>query len=374
MLDLDKICCLNRECKLHKKIAKGNIKSYGSYTTSNGKHKRLLCKECKKTFSLTKGTAYYRLKKSKKTFDSVAKSSVEGIKNSVNARINAISPTTVWRWLILASKFSKSFSDKNLRDYTIREIQADELKTFVSGKDKESWIYTAMEVSTRLWPSFVLGTRTYRNTMELLSDFQTRGTLDGNQILITTDGFGFYKSVIPKVFSPLAIHAQVIKKIRKNRITKVDERLIIGTEPQLKRALADSSDSEKINTSFIERLNLTLRQGVSYLQRKTSGYSRHSVCLEERIFLFQCFYNFIRPHRSLSCKDKVVTPAMAAGITSLPIDFRTIFSFFMPNLWAVTGSHSSTRGKIVIFENAQAKTLEKQETLLRDYFEFGLAA
>jgi hypothetical protein len=32
----------------------------------------------------------------------------------------------------------------------------------------------------------VLGTRTYRNTMELLSDFQTRGTLDGNQILITT--------------------------------------------------------------------------------------------------------------------------------------------------------------------------------------------
>ena len=65
---------------------------------------------------------------------------------------------------------------------------------------------------------------------------------------------------------------------------------------------------------------------------------------------------------------------MAAGITSLPIDFRTIFSFFMPNLWAVTGSHSSTRGKIVIFENAQAKALEKQETLLRDYFEFGLAA
>jgi len=133
--------------------------------------------------------------------------------------------------------------------------------------------------------------------MELLSDFQTKATLDGNQILMTAAGFGFYKPVIPKVFSPLAIHAQVIKKNRQKRIAKVDQRLIIGTEPQLKKALARSPDSEKINPSFMARLNLPLRQGMSYLQRKASGYSRHSGCLAERLFLFQCFYNFVRHHQ-----------------------------------------------------------------------------
>jgi hypothetical protein len=67
------------------------------------------------------------------------------------------------------------------------------------------------------------------------------------------------------VFSPLAIHAQVIKKNRKNRIVKVDERLIIGTEPQLKRALADSSNSEKINTSLVIETYAILEKSTNIL-------------------------------------------------------------------------------------------------------------
>ena len=156
-----------------------------------------------------------------------------------------------------------------------------------------------------------------------------------SKFLFTTDGFGFYKSVVPRVFGPLPIFSQVIKKIRKNRVVKVNEKLIMGNQRELETALAQSPDSSKINTSFIERLNLTIRQGNSYLRRRSSGYARDKNCLKEHIYLQQCYYNFIRPHYSLRYLGNQTTPAMAAKIVSRRIDFRTVFSagpyFFIIN-------------------------------------------
>ena len=50
----------------------------------------------------------------------------------------------------------------------------------------------------------------------------------------------------------------------------------IGTSNQLKYALFHSEDSSTLNTSFIERLNLTIRRGCAYLNRKTPGHARAS--------------------------------------------------------------------------------------------------
>ena len=44
---------------------------------------------------------------------------------------------------------------------------------------------------------------------------------------------------------------QVIKKRRKNRVIKVERRLIIGTESKMEQLLFESEDSSTINTSFI---------------------------------------------------------------------------------------------------------------------------
>ncbi len=54
-----------------------------------------------------------------------------------------------------------------------------------------------------------------------------------------------------------------------------------------------------LNTSFVERLNLTIRQGSSYLGRRTLFQTRWKECLEDHIELFRCHYNFVRPHRAL---------------------------------------------------------------------------
>jgi len=93
----------------------------------------------------------------------------------------------------------------------------------------------------------------------------------------------------------------------------------------------------KIGTSFLERLNLTIRQSLAPLKRKTLGYSKTRENLKKQVIFFQVFYNFARPHMSLRerisdsdqrFKNKWIpkTPGMAAGITEHVWTFRELLT------------------------------------------------
>ena len=55
-----------------------------------------------------------------------------------------------------------------------------------------------------------------------------------------------------------------------------------------------------MNTSFIERLNLTIRQSSAYLSRRTLSHARATDTLDAHLELLRCYYNFVRPHRALN--------------------------------------------------------------------------
>ena len=118
----------------------------------------------------------------------------------------------------------------------------------------------------------------------------------------------------------------MIKKLCKDRIVSVGRKLVIGSTWKLEDALVASEDSTKLNTSFIERLNLTIRRGCSYLARKTTGHARVRQALVDQLELFRCYYNFIRPHSSLRFGREVRTPAMQAGLAAGRLSFRAIFT------------------------------------------------
>jgi hypothetical protein len=90
--------------------------------------------------------------------------------------------------------------------------------------------------------------------------------------------------------------------------------------------LRDSEDSAKLNTSFIERLNLTIRQGTAYLCRRTICYARCKERLTAQLELLRCYYNFVRPHTALQFGSEVRTPAVQAGLTERRLTLREIFS------------------------------------------------
>jgi hypothetical protein len=46
------------------------------------------------------------------------------------------------------------------------ELQADEMQAIVGGKEQPIWVFAVIGVWSRLWPSTVVGGRSYRNTLE----------------------------------------------------------------------------------------------------------------------------------------------------------------------------------------------------------------
>jgi IS1 family transposase len=132
-----------------------------------------------------------------------------------------------------------------------------------------------IEVWSRLWPSTIVGKRSYRNTRDLFRDIPDRINLEVTSLI--TDGFKFYERVIGPVFGPACVYGQVIKTRRNDRVVRVDRRAVIGAGG-LNEASQASEDSVKLNTSFVERLNLTIRQGSSYLGRRTICQARWKQC------------------------------------------------------------------------------------------------
>jgi hypothetical protein len=144
--------------------------------------------------------------------------------------------------------------------------------------------------------------------------------------LITTDGFQFYRQVVRRLFGVACLYGQVIKKRRNDRVVRVQRKARIGAAWRWSQVWRDSEDSRKLNTSYIERLNLTIRQLSAYLGRRTLSHARRTQRLEDHLELLRCHYNFLRPHRALKFGCEVRTPAMQAGLARKRLTFRDVFA------------------------------------------------
>jgi len=76
--------------------------------------------------------------------------------------------------------------------------------------------------------------------------------------VVVMDGFGFYEKVVGRFFGPGCLDGRVVETRRNESIVKVERRAMLGDGWRLEQALQDSEDSVKLNTSYVERLNLTI--------------------------------------------------------------------------------------------------------------------
>ena len=317
--------CPNGECEQHGRHDSGTVVLHGFSKVKGGRRRRYRCTACDKTFGIRTGTPYQRLQHAMTRFDRVAALSVEGVNKSAIARLEGLSWNTVARWLELAAAIARRFNTKHLRGHELVELQLDELNTFLQSRKQQTWVFAGIDVWSRLWPATLVGPRTYRNTRRFVRAIADARS-GGGTPLITTDGFKFYAPTIRHVFGLGCVLAQVIKKIKRNRVVRVGTKLIVGSEWRLADALEESEDSTKLNTSFIERLNLTIRQGCAYLRRRSPCYARKKRTLDDHLELFRCFHNFVRPHSALKFGKVTRTPAMQAGLATKRLSFRDIFT------------------------------------------------
>ncbi len=88
-------------------------------------------KSCRRSFSATKGTLFYRLRKPKKDFLEVLALLAERNSIAAVARVKGIKEETVARWLEKAGRQAKEAEEHLLRGFRLSKLQLDELWTYV---------------------------------------------------------------------------------------------------------------------------------------------------------------------------------------------------------------------------------------------------
>ena len=96
---------------------------------------------------------------------------------------------------------------------------------------------------------------------------------------------------------PALLYAQVVKSYRRRRLVGVKHRVVFGTQLAIERVMARCGWT--INTAFVERLNLDVRQCVTSVGRRANTLCQGEEGLLDRLVLFQTYHNFVLPHASL---------------------------------------------------------------------------
>ncbi len=209
------------------------------------------------------------------------------------------------------------------------------------------WIWTAISLPSRLRiTSYLSQERSEAAATSFIQ--QIRAASDGQAPFFASDKLpayvtalmANYSSVEPpprerrrgrprtkprRIIDPKLRYAQVDKRRQGGRVVEVRRRIIFGTAGDIEVILKADGCGSQVNTAYVERNNLTMRQNVGRLVRKTLSFSKNEHYLRRHIALEDAVYNFVKPHRSLRRpirkntderrKWEQRTPAMAAGLT-----------------------------------------------------------
>ena len=118
-------------------VGAGNIWRHSNYGRGRDR-KRFMCKACGKTFSETRGTAFYKLRTPREKILRTLAMLVERGSIRATARAMGVKQETVARWLRRAAQHAEVVSDYLIRDLHLTQCQVDELWTFVKKRTRIS--------------------------------------------------------------------------------------------------------------------------------------------------------------------------------------------------------------------------------------------
>jgi len=302
-----------------------------------------MCTECHKTFSATKGTAWYRLRTPAETVSLVVTLMAHGCPLHAIVVAFGYDERTVACWLARAGGQGQAVQEhlgEHPRD--LGQVQADEIR--VKKQGGIVWMALAMMVRTRLWLAGEVSERRDRARMRSLIE-RVRLCALPRPLLFCTDGLCSSVRAMRATFrDPVRTGAhgrprlrpwrhiciaQVVKRYEQRRVVDVERRSVDGTPARVETLRRRSHGDGVINTASIERLNATFRERLASLTRRGRALARRTVTLQHGMYLIGTVYNFCTPHASLRAAG-ATTPAMAAGITDHGWSVRALLSYHVP--------------------------------------------
>jgi IS1 family transposase len=290
-----------------------------------------------------------------------------------------VDPNTVLHWLVEAAEQLRAFSQYFPHDLHIRQVQLDELYAVLSAaKDGEvseaealaclsrspHWVWVTMDPESKGLRTITVGHRTLAMAQAVLP--QLAGILAPDCLpVFLSDGYKEYLTAIVTHFGqwmqfprrratghplkprwmprPQLLYAQVIKTMRRRRLVEVKHRVVFGTKAAVAQVL--STCGWQINTAFVERVNLSLRQRVAAMGRRSATPCKGEDGLRQQLALFHVYHNFVLPHASLrqpflqpeptngtgsAKRGRPCTPARAAGLTDHTWSLKEVLLYRVP--------------------------------------------
>jgi IS1 family transposase/transposase-like protein len=348
-IDTQGFACPNPQCA-YCEITDAHIHAL----VGDGKHgqaesiRTFRCQACRTTFTARRHTPLYRLKTPSQQIAIVLTALAEGLDPSAAERVFGFRQATITTWLSRAGEHAQTLHKHSFCNLQLPHLQLDELRTRLRNAKQVLWLWLAIDPCTKILPVLQLGPRTQHMAHLLIHSLQQLLT-PGCLPLFTSDGLNVYFYALTahlgtwreerrrgcnvrrwQVATNL-IYGQVKKCYRGRKLVRVTHVMRVGTEDALKLALQHLGFSGRLNTAFIERVNLTVRHGIAALARRTWATSQQAPHLLAHLEWWRAYYHFVRPHASLRAAlaqprergGKLVaqryrqrTPAMAAGRTT----------------------------------------------------------
>jgi hypothetical protein len=369
--------CPHAGCDYQGWLGLGNLRANGH--PSGGLWRQLYCRACHGYFLETHGTIFHGKRQSVELLVRVLACLAEGLGIRATARVFEVAPNIVLQWLVEAAEQLQAFTRSFLCDVHVEQLQLDEwyavLRDRRTGQIREGdaierlepsrpWVWTALAPVSKLLRVIEVGPRTLAMAQRVVHhvvDVLAPGCMPA----WFSDGFKAYlpailrhcgwwmhperrqdKGPMPRprwMPRPGLLYAQVVKQYRRKRVVGVQHRVVFGTRETVQQVLAACGWT--INTSFIERLNLDIRQRVAAIGRRVNTLCQGEAGLLDQLVLFQVYHNFVLPHASLrqalaepiptngSGSAKVwrpCSPAMAAGLTDHVWSLKEVLCYRVP--------------------------------------------
>ncbi len=284
----------------------------------------------------------------------------EGLDVAATGRVFEHRHATITAWLTRAGMHSALLHDRWFDNLCLPHLQLDELRTRLRRRAQILWLWVAIDPVSKLIPVLHLGARTQASAHMFVHELRQR-LAPGCLPLFMSDGLRLYFYALTAHFGQWVdgvgrrkqqwqvarglLYAQVKKVYRRRTLMRVTHVLRCGTRMELTSALQTLGLSGRINTAFVERVNLTVRQSVAALIRRTWATAQTAPQLLAQLEWWRAYYHFARPHASLrmALAQPIAregrrlpqcyrhrTPAMAAGLTRRRWTVRDLLTIPLP--------------------------------------------
>ncbi len=243
--------------------------------------------------------------------------------NSIRSteRMLGIHRDTIMRLALRVGTGCMAMHNRMIRGVTCNYVELDEIWAFVGCKEKrvdpnrhpyfygDQYTFVAMDTESKLTIAYLTGKRTAENTQTFVLDLASR--LSG-RVQISTDGWAPYVNSICDAFGGNVDHGVMIKDFASDSPANAPaaRRYSPGNLLSFERRMVTGNPQEQnINTSYVERQNLTMRMSMRRFTRLTNGFSKLYENLCAAVGLHFGYANLCRIHETTR-----VTPAIAAGL------------------------------------------------------------